>query len=199
MSPNCNICPFDPAEPSTQHALAHMNPCKSFLLALTAFLAAQSGALAQLTMNGAGATFPYPIYSKWFDEYAKVGPFRAVQLPVDRLRGRAKANCRADGRFRRVGRPDERCQPGQGAREAPAHPDRRRRGRHDLQPAGSPGLKLDGPALAKIFLGTITKWNDPAIAALNPGVKPAGFGHHRRASLGWQRHLLSFSRIISAR
>ena len=30
--------------------------------------------LAQMTMNGAGATFPYPIYSKWFDEYAKVDP-----------------------------------------------------------------------------------------------------------------------------
>src|ERR1700678_621147 len=31
-------------------------------------------ALGQLTMTGAGATFPYPIYSKWFDEYAKVDP-----------------------------------------------------------------------------------------------------------------------------
>src|SRR5712692_2691910 len=31
-------------------------------------------ASAQMTMNGAGATFPYPIYSKWFDEYVKVDP-----------------------------------------------------------------------------------------------------------------------------
>src|SRR5207249_9424229 len=31
-------------------------------------------AAAQMLMNGAGATFPYPIYSKWFDEYAKVDP-----------------------------------------------------------------------------------------------------------------------------
>jgi phosphate transport system substrate-binding protein len=31
-------------------------------------------ASAQMLMNGAGATFPYPIYSKWFDEYAKVDP-----------------------------------------------------------------------------------------------------------------------------
>ena len=30
--------------------------------------------VAQMTINGAGATFPYPIYSKWFDEYAKVDP-----------------------------------------------------------------------------------------------------------------------------
>ncbi len=41
-----------------------------------------------------------------------------------------------------------------------------------------PGIKpgevtLDGPTIAQIFLGNITKWNDPAIAKLNPGVKPA--------------------------
>jgi phosphate transport system substrate-binding protein len=36
---------------------------------------------------------------------------------------------------------------------------------------GAPKLKLDGAAVAAIFLGKITKWNDPAIAALNPGVK----------------------------
>ena len=36
--------------------------------------AAQTAAHAQLLINGAGATFPYPIYSKWFDEYAKVDP-----------------------------------------------------------------------------------------------------------------------------
>ena len=35
-----------------------------------------------MTMNGAGATFPYPIYSKWFDEYAKVDPSVTIQLPV---------------------------------------------------------------------------------------------------------------------
>src|ERR1043165_5600184 len=33
-----------------------------------------ASASAQMTINGAGATFPYPIYSKWFDEYAKVDP-----------------------------------------------------------------------------------------------------------------------------
>ena len=35
---------------------------------------------------------------------------------------------------------------------------------------GNPKLKLDGDAIANIFLGNITKWNDPKIAALNPGV-----------------------------
>src|ERR1035438_7589813 len=42
------------------------------LLGGAVLLAAQSGANAQILMNGAGATFPYPIYSKWFSEYAKV-------------------------------------------------------------------------------------------------------------------------------
>ena len=37
-------------------------------------------------------------------------------------------------------------------------------------PGISNGLKFTGPVLAQIFLGTITMWNDPAIAALNPGV-----------------------------
>ena len=51
---------------------------KSWLATLLAFLLvtilASAPAHAQMLMNGAGATFPYPIYSKWFDEYAKVEP-----------------------------------------------------------------------------------------------------------------------------
>ena len=42
-----------------------------FLLGCGCWFAAPTGAQAQLLINGAGATFPYPIYSKWFDEYAK--------------------------------------------------------------------------------------------------------------------------------
>src|SRR6266436_6802991 len=44
------------------------------LIAGGSLRAAQTGAFAQLLINGAGATFPYPIYSKWFDEYARVDP-----------------------------------------------------------------------------------------------------------------------------
>src|ERR1700719_4173057 len=44
------------------------------LLVMAGLAAFVSGAQAQMTINGAGATFPYPIYSKWFDEYAKVDP-----------------------------------------------------------------------------------------------------------------------------
>ena len=38
------------------------------------FVSGALSASAQMTINGAGATFPYPIYSKWFDEYTKVDP-----------------------------------------------------------------------------------------------------------------------------
>src|SRR5580658_8455220 len=44
------------------------------MAALALALAAVASANAQLLVNGAGATFPYPIYSKWFDEYSKVDP-----------------------------------------------------------------------------------------------------------------------------
>ena len=71
------------------------------LCALLLSVAAET-ARAQMTMNGAGATFPYPIYSKWFDEYAKVDPSVQIQLPIDRFRRRAEANHRADGRFWRI-------------------------------------------------------------------------------------------------
>src|SRR5207245_5600518 len=47
---------------------------KTTLLGLTIALGVCASASAQMMINGAGATFPYPIYSKWFDEYAKVDP-----------------------------------------------------------------------------------------------------------------------------
>jgi phosphate transport system substrate-binding protein len=44
------------------------------ILGLIVALGLSASASAQMMINGAGATFPYPIYSKWFDEYAKVDP-----------------------------------------------------------------------------------------------------------------------------
>ena len=59
-----------------------------------------------------------------------------------------------------------------GARQDPAPPDRagRRRARSTTSRASKAELKFTGPLLADIFLGKVTKWNDPAIAKLNPGV-----------------------------
>src|SRR6476660_9053245 len=47
---------------------------KTKLVGLAIALGLSASASGQMTINGAGATFPYPIYSKWFDEYAKVDP-----------------------------------------------------------------------------------------------------------------------------
>ena len=55
-----------------------------------------------------GRTFPYPMYSKWFDEYHKKFPTLAVQLPVHRLRRRHPAGDRGHGGLRRQRRSDER-------------------------------------------------------------------------------------------
>src|SRR6266705_1884431 len=44
------------------------------ILAIVLLIGVTATASAQMMINGAGATFPYPIYSKWFDEYAKVDP-----------------------------------------------------------------------------------------------------------------------------
>src|ERR1043166_9967664 len=49
-----------------------MKPNLKHLLAAGALFGAVATTPAQMLINGAGATFPYPIYSKWFDEYAKV-------------------------------------------------------------------------------------------------------------------------------
>src|SRR6266404_9644925 len=51
-----------------------MKTIKLTFAAIGCLLAAQMGCRAQMLINGAGATFPYPLYSKWFDEYAKIDP-----------------------------------------------------------------------------------------------------------------------------
>ncbi len=53
---------------------------------------------------------------------------------------------------------------------------------------GNPKLKLDGDTLVNIYMGNITKWNDPKIVALNPGCEFAGFAGDCRASFGRERH-----------
>ncbi len=78
----------------------------------------------------------------------------------------------ADGVLRRIGHPDDRRAVEVRVRPGPPPADGARRGRAGLQPAtGVTDLKFTGPLLADIYLGKIKKWNDPAIAKVNPGVK----------------------------
>ena len=135
-----------------------------------------ASAAQTIQINGAGATFPDPIYSEVVLRVQQAASRRADQLPAARLRRRHPAGQRADGLLRRHATADDGRAAAGGARQDPALPDRARRAssRSTTCPASRSELKFTGPVLADIFLGKITKWNDPAIAKLNAGVKLPG-------------------------
>ncbi len=141
--------------------------CLCLALALPAF--------GQTTLNGAGATFPNPIYQKWFSEYHKAHP--EVQINYQSIG--------SGGGIRQVlaGTVDF------GASDGPMTDEQlsQYKGKllhiptvlgADVPAYNIPGvtgeLKFTPEALAGIFLGKITTWNDPAIAKSNPGVNLPG-------------------------
>jgi phosphate transport system substrate-binding protein len=127
---------------------------------------------AQTTqINGAGATFPYPIYSKWFAEYNKL--HANVQINYQSIG--------SGGGIQQVTKETVFF----GATDGPMNDDQLKAAPGKLLhfptvlgavvpvyniPNLKSELKFSGPLLADIYLGKITKWNDPAIAKLNPGV-----------------------------
>ena len=128
-----------------------------------------------IQINGAGATFPYPIYQKWFAEYNK-------------LHGDIRINYQPLGSGAGIKQVTERTV-FFGASDGPMTTEQLTAAPGKLLhlptvlgavvpvynvPGLSQELKFDGPVLANIFLGKITKWNDPAITALNPGVTLPG-------------------------
>jgi phosphate transport system substrate-binding protein len=140
----------------------------SFFAGALCLLAGAHRLAAQMLINGAGATFPYPIYSKWFDEYAKVDPSARFNYQSIGSGGGQKQILARTVDF---GASDG---PMSDANLAKAH------GKllHLPTVAGAvvisynlPGnvqLQLDGPTLSEIFLGKITRWDDKRIVALNP-------------------------------
>lgn len=127
-------------------------------------------AYAAETLNGAGATFPYPVYSAWAFNYNKVA---GVQLNYQSIG--------SGGGIRQV---TERTVDF-GASDAPLPPDQLAKNKL-LQfpaviggvvpvvnlPGVKPGeMKLDSEAICKIYLGEIKKWDDPKIKLLNPNFK----------------------------
>jgi phosphate transport system substrate-binding protein len=140
------------------------------ILAIALLTGVSGIASAQLMINGAGATFPYPIYSKWFDEYAKVDPSVRFNYQSIGSGGGQKQILAQTVDF--------------GASDGPMSDDNLGKAPGKLlhiptvagadvvayNLPGNPALKLDGDAIAGIFLGQIKKWNDPKITALNPGV-----------------------------
>jgi len=141
--------------------------CQCFL----ATLLLTGSALAQTTLNGAGATFPYPIYSKWFSEYNKKRP--DVQINYQSIG--------SGGGIRQViaGTVDF------GATDGPMSDSQMSQAKSKILhiptvlgavvpaynvPGISAELKFTPEVLAGIFLGRISNWNDAAIAKANPGV-----------------------------
>jgi phosphate transport system substrate-binding protein len=129
-------------------------------------------AVGETNLNGAGATFPYPIYSKWFNEYHNQHPD-------------VKINYQSIG----SGGGITQLQSGTvdfGASDGPMNDDQLAKTPFkvfhiptvlgaDVPAYNLPGvtaeLKFTPDVLADIFLGKITKWNDPRLAKANPGIK----------------------------
>jgi phosphate transport system substrate-binding protein len=129
-------------------------------------------ALAQTTLNGAGATFPYPMYSKWFSEYHKAHP--EIEINYQSIG--------SGGGIRQVlaGTVDF------GASDGPMSDEQLAQSKTKILhvptvlgavvpaynvPGVTGEIKFTPEVLAGIFLGKITNWNDKAIAASNQGVK----------------------------
>ena len=129
-----------------------------------------TNANAQMLINGAGATFPYPIYSKWFDEYAKVDT--SVRFNYQSI-GSGGGQKQITERTVDFGASDGPMSDANLAK-APGKllhiPTVAGADVITYNLPGNPKLKLDGDAIVNIFMGNITKWNDPKITALNPDV-----------------------------
>ena len=126
---------------------------------------------AQTALTGAGATFPNPIYSKWFDAYNKK---TGVQINYQSIGSGGGIKQYTEGTV------------DFGASDGPMTDEQLQAvGGHvihiptvmgavvmtwNLPSLGDKRLRFDGPTIADIYLGKITKWNDKRITELNPGV-----------------------------
>ena len=145
-------------------------------IALVGFaLAALVLAAGSLSITGAGATFPYPMYSKWFDEYHKKNPAVEINYQSIGSGGGIKQVTEGTVDF--------------GATDGPMNDDQLKafQDKHGCAvlhfptvlgavvptyniPGVTASLNFTPEALAGIYLGKVTKWNDPLIADANKGV-----------------------------
>jgi phosphate transport system substrate-binding protein len=148
-------------------------------LALAFTLATAFLVHAALSINGAGATFPYPMYSKWFDEYQKKNSQVQINYQSIGSGGGIKQVTEGTVDF--------------GASDGPMNDEQLKafQEKHGFGilhfptvlgavvptyniPGVQSALNFTPDALSGIFLGKITKWNDPAIAGANKGVNLPG-------------------------
>ena len=142
----------------------------SVLTASGAMLLAVAGARAQTLINGAGSTFDYPAFTKWFEVYGRDHPNVRFNYQSIGSGGGQKQLLNQTVDF--------------GASDAPMTDEAMSQAPGKIlhlpivaggvaimyNLPGDPKVRLDGDTLANIYLGNITTWNDPKIAALNPGI-----------------------------
>jgi phosphate transport system substrate-binding protein len=144
---------------------------RNVLTGVAALALAGTALTAQTQINGAGATFPNPIYTKWFSEYNKLHPDVLINYQSVGSGAGIQQMIKKTVFF--------------GATDGPMTPEQLQSAPGKILhfptvlgavvpvynvPGISQELKFNGEVLAKIILGKITKWNDPAIAKLNEGV-----------------------------
>ncbi len=139
------------------------------IVGLSLLLVSPSHAASSLLINGAGATFPFPLYSKWFSDYRKVDP-------------QVEVNYQSVGSGAGIRQFLDRTVDF-GASDAPMSDEQIAKADGPVLhvpmvlgavvvtyqlPEAKDALVLDGVTLADIFLGKVTSWSDARIAALNP-------------------------------
>jgi len=131
---------------------------------------AASASSGSVDLTGAGATFPYPLYSKWFADYASA---TGVKINYQSIGSGGGIRQLSEGTV------------DFGASDSPMKDEDIAKAKGPIMhfptvlgavavtynlPQVTTPLRLSGPLLADIYAGRVTKWNDPKIAALNPGV-----------------------------
>jgi len=128
------------------------------------------GAAGLITLNGAGATFPYPLYSRWFAEYNRLHPdvrinYQSIgsgggiaQVQKETVDFGASDAPLSDEQLKAMGRPIVLIPTVAGAIAMT----------YNVPGVGS-GLRLTPETIVDLYMGQITKWNDPKIMASNPG------------------------------
>jgi phosphate transport system substrate-binding protein len=138
------------------------------ILAAALLLGGAAHAADSLLVTGAGATFPFPLYSKWFDAYNKLRPDMRFNYQSIGSGGGIQQFTAGTVDFGATDAPMT-------AEELAKAPD----AVHVPTVLGAvvlvynaplPGLKLTPELLADVFLGKVARWNDPAVAKVNPGI-----------------------------
>ncbi len=138
--------------------------------------AAPAPAAGSVSLTGAGATFPAPVYQKWFYDYAfvdtsakfnyqAIGSGGGIKAITDKTADFAGSDAILNADQKKAA-PDVLMFPTVAGAVTISY------NVQDADKKAVPaGLKLDGPTIVAIFLGKITKWNDPALTKLNPDIK----------------------------